>query len=283
MTVPKHKLSEVISFGEQLIETGDLDPVYIALVGSELSKDQLHRLLLAYFCFYHLGVAAFISEQEGDIFWEVMEIAARNKFCDPSEVDSSLKFDRWPRGSERRHFRGDKCVDAVQMFRKIYVKPERLIESAQALVDGPQIGLNELVVYILDSWPMCGAWLSFKAADIFERVLGMPVLFPNDILTFYAEPRAALDLMEGNPAAAAEKLLLHFRSRPAPPVGAMRRRNCNIQEIESICCKWKSSLSGHYYVGKDIHEVRHALKGWGKTADKLLRNMPVELHQGLFE
>jgi hypothetical protein len=36
-------------------------------------------------------------------------------------------------------------------------------------------------------------------------------------------------------------------------------RRINIQEIETILCKWKSHINGHYFVGKDIQEIRHGL------------------------
>jgi hypothetical protein len=274
----KHKIGEVIEFGEKLINTQDLDPVYVALVNAKLPTKQLHRLLLAYFCFYHLGVSAFISEMEGGTFWEVMMVAARNKLCGPDEINPDLEYDRWPRGSERRHFRGQKCVDAVRTFRSMAPNPEDIVGSF-AFND---YELREITAYIQKHWPMCGSWLSFKAADIFERVLGIPIEFPNDTLTFYKEPRAALDLLNLSPEAAANKLLLHFRNKPAPPASSPRARSCNIQEIESMACKWKSSLSGHYWVGKDIHEVRHGLKGWGETASLLSKYMPPEVERGLF-
>jgi hypothetical protein len=31
---------------------------------------------------------------------------------------------------------------------------------------------------------------------------------------------------------------------------------------------------GRYFIGKDIQEVRHALSGWGTTAENLWRHMP---------
>lgn len=293
----KHKLSEVIEFGEALIRTGDLDPVYIALVNAArdgkgsvnpnypLAKPgQVQRLLLAYFCFYHLGVAAYISEYEGVEFWDVMEQAAENQMS-PNGTDSAIKFDRWPRGSERRHFRGGKCVRAVQNMRKFSKdKPDAGAEYI--------IGFLYQMAHMVDftglmnsvqAFPMMGPWIAFKAADVLERVLGAPVEFPNDILTFYKEPRVALDLVDLSPELAANKLLSHFQNTLAPPLHSPRIRKCNIQEVETICCKWKSSLGGHYWVGKDIHEIRQGLKGWGATANILLHWTPREVERGLFE
>jgi hypothetical protein len=278
----KYSLQEVIRFGADLVHTEDLDPVYVALVKAKLPKGQLYRLLLAYFCFYHLGVSAFLSEQEGDTFWNIMEIAARNRLCDPNDINFDLPEGKWPRGVERRHFRGDKCVKAMQQLRA-FCTPEK---------GGPEhfVGLlfeiSQMVTFegFLNSvqvFPLFGPWIAFKVADMLERIIGAPIVFPDNLALIYKEPRAALDFLDIPPEQALCFLLDHFGKNSAPP---RYDRKCNIQEVETILCKWKSSKGGHYYVGKDIHEIRTGLKGWGKTADKLLAVMPKEVvtTEGLF-
>lgn len=263
-----HKLQEVIEFGEKLLKTEDLDPVYVALYKARLPKDQLYRLLLVYFCFYHLGVSARISEEEGETFWDIMEIAARNRLCDPYEIDSDLPLgSKWPRGAERRHFRGKKCIDAIDWLKAYEPKtPERLI-------DGLMLGPATLagVMEQANKWPMFGPWIGFKIADVLERVCSIAIEFPNDITLLYKEPRAALDMLTISADRANMLLLQHFYGFKAPP---RYERYCNIQEIETILCKWKSSVGGHYYVGKDIHEIRNGLKGWGDTANELHKWLP---------
>jgi hypothetical protein len=276
-----HKLSEVTAFGERLIETGDLDPVYIALYAAQLPRAQMCRLLLAYFCFYHLGASAYISEYEGHEFWEVMEQAAENQMP-PSGTDSAISFDRWPRGAERRHFRGDKCVDAVKRISELG-RPESLIDSLVGVVANIQ-GVEDQrlsdVMTRAQAWPMFGPWIAFKVADMLERILGASITFPIDLTLIYKEPRAALDMLDMRPEQASSLLLEHFDGFLAPPSGD---RYCNIQEVETVLCKWKSWINGHYWVGKDIHEVRHGLVGWGETASKLLACMPKEVERGLFQ
>jgi hypothetical protein len=132
------------------------------------------------------------------------------------------------------------------------------------------------VVGRVGEWPLFGPWIAFKAADVLERVCGVKVLFPNDITMLYKEPRAALDILELPPEEANEKLLKHFAGLRAPPD---RKRWCNIQEVETVLCKWKSSVNGHYFVGKDIHEIRKGLTGWGETAARLRRNLPPEVQK----
>lgn len=280
----KHRVSEVIAFGEQLIETEDLDPVYCALVRAGLPQKQLYRLLLAYFCYYHLGTSAYISEYEGDEFWDVMGQAAENQMP-PSGTDSQLVFNSWPRGSERRHFRGSKCVDAVLALRKFSEgKTESGVGPAPEHIIGLWYEIAQLVTFqgfmrTVQILPMFGDWIAFKAADTMERVLGAEIEFPNDILTFYKEPRAALDLLDIPAEEANAKLLKHFAKFKAPP---RYERPCNIQEAETVACKFKSYTNGHYWIGKDVHEIRKGLLGWGETATKLLSVMPKEVERGLF-
>ena len=269
----KHRLEEVIEFGERLIATGDLDPVYVALYAAKLPTDQLYRLLLAYFCFYHLGAAAFISEGSGLEFWRWMRTAAENRIAPPAPG-----FERWPRGAERRHFRGPKCVAAVQWFRdKAPSDPEFFMRN---FCGGRKWALNEVMERV-EAWPLFGPWISFKAADVLERVLDVSVRFPEDLTLLYAEPRKTLDMLELPAEAANIRLLNHFSKIKAPPD---QGRWCNIQEVETICCKVKSHWNGHYWVGKDIHEIKVGLRGWGATADKLGLGLPAEIKrdEGLF-
>jgi Alpha-glutamyl/putrescinyl thymine pyrophosphorylase clade 2 len=268
-----HRVAEVIAFGEALIKTGDLDPVYIGLVNAKLPKRQLERLLLAYFCFYHLGASAYISEYENDEFWDVMEQAAENQMP-PSGTDSQLSFDRWPRASERRHFRGPKCEVAVKQLAEY--PPEYFVQTLAMASRGKDLSL---VMGWVQQKPLFGPWVAFKVADILERVLSVPIIFPSDLTLFYKEPRAALDLLDVPAETANVKLLKHFRRITAPP---RYERYCNIQEVETCACKFKSYVNGHYWVGKDIHEVRKGLIGWGTTAECILKAMPQEVERGLF-
>ena len=285
--MPKHNIKEVIRFGEQLLETNDLDPVYVALVHAQLPEAQLKRLLLAYFCFYHLGASAYISEYDSVEFWEVMEQAADNQMP-PSGTDSEIPHDRWPRGAERRHFRGDKCVAAVKKLASFDLFgsgtlaedcPDYLIDTLCDGYDGKlPIKLASVMARVQD-WPLFGPWIAFKVADVLNRVLEVDIEFPTDLTLIYKEPRAALDMLNVPAETANKQLLDYFSDYPAPP---RLERLCWVNEIETMLCKWKSHVNGHYWVGRDIHEIRKGLKGWGETADRLLANMPKEVERGLF-
>jgi hypothetical protein len=56
---------------------------------------------------------------------------------------------------------------------------------------------------------------------------------------------------------------------PAPP---RYERGLDVQEYETILCKWSSHMKGHYPLGNDIHEIK---KG-------LLRFCKCRVSQGLY-
>jgi hypothetical protein len=121
-------LAGVFAFGEEMLRKNALDPAYAAVHGAELPLDQVKRLVLAYCLFYHLGLAAYLSEREGAKYWRVVEEAARND-RPPCETDKALSAESWPRVADRRHFRGPKCVEAVQSLARKFPRPEDLIDS----------------------------------------------------------------------------------------------------------------------------------------------------------
>lgn len=271
-TVIDRKVMSIQDFGDALVDTGDLDPVYVAIYGADLPHGQLCRLLISYWSFYHLGAAAWLSEHEGEEFWRQMRIAARNELPPPRIRDNGL-VERWPRAAERRHFRGDKCVRAVH-YLESRGTAEQLVGELIRPCGGP---LTEKVIMDrIQEWPMFGPWIAFKAADMIERLGVARVQFSPDLGLMYAEPRAALDIMVKVNAFGTIRdhydAVSHWLSKkPAPPGGD---RACGPQEVETVMCKWKAHYNGHYHVGKDVKEVRHGLEGWGKTAEKLLHHAP---------
>lgn len=284
-------LDQAAAFGGHLIGTLDLDPIYPTIVGARLTEPVLARLLVAYWCLYHLGAAAVIAERGStpERFWKLLGDAARNK--------ESLPERRWPRSSERRHWRGEQAVRSVQSLYDATPghRPESLLTRWG---EGRTFTEVNRRVQLVRGF---GPWISFKVADMLERVVGYEIDFQDCQLGFYAEPaKGAWLIKEGAvptpmpPAAlttqtiqeVCDSLRIALGSttppkyfRHAPPWN--KGRAINIQELETVLCKFKSFHKGHYWVGKDILEVKHALT-WGTAqrcdlAEELARHVPKEV------
>jgi hypothetical protein len=240
----------VEQFGEQLIETEDLDPVYVLLYRSGLSPTRLSRWMLGYWWFYSAGTASWIYDQAS--FYDAAMRAASSK--------------EFQRGAERRHFRGTAATDTVLWFQRAFPDPAKAVDYLSRF---NTFGAMKQAVL---EWPLFGPWISFKVCDMLERVLAWKIDFSDcKLLEFYSEPREGAAVVAAQRGETAEEtlreLLRHFSSLAAPPA---LDRSCGIQEIETILCKYKSYLNGHYYVGKDWKEIERGLRGKGRTAEHLL-------------
>lgn len=280
----------IYDFGEHLLSSGDLDPVYIALDKAELDPDHLARWLLAYWCFYHCGAASAISDNKSGAFWAAMVTAARN--MEPAPTGG-----RWPRGRERRHFRGDAATNAVITLTKRFPEPEGVLSY---LLDGIDPGADGLpfaqVAARAKGLPLFGPWISFKVGDMVDRLGLAEVDFDNAAVFMFQDPvKAALIFwrqkmglvngarprdLEGMLEGVVEHLADHFKAHTAPPI---HDRPVGLQEIETILCCWKSHLNGHYPLFNDMTEINAGLKPWvehSETAALLYQHMPKEPGHG---
>lgn len=246
-----------VEFGKALINSGDLDPIYFIfnadVSGVELSEVEQSQFLLAYWFFYHAGVASFLSGGTESWFYERCE----------------RTFDQLPRGTERRHFRGTKALDAILLIQQMFPKPQQVVEYVY------QPTFQETKARVL-KLPMFGDWIAFKVADMIERCLRREIDFSDCELGFYETPAAAAPLIapqidcDPTVEAVAEKLNAILGENLAPP---FFDRRVNLQEIETIMCKYKSYLKGSYFVGKDFAEILHHFDGWGNTAERLKKGL----------
>lgn len=274
------------AFGSELLRSGDLDPIYIALVQARrsgaFSEAQLLRWLLAYVCYYHAGVACHLSEfKDPAAFWAEFERAAAN-------VEETPAGGRWPRGHERRHFRGKIAMDSLEGLRGRYANPE---DFMRYVARGAQPVPFRAVSERTQEHRGFGPWIGFKVADLVDRVLGVPVAFDEAAVFMFKDPEKAAMMLweqrEGHkyPDGARPKrevilrgvtdyLINYFRDFAAPPFAD---RPVNIQEVETILCKWKSHMNGHYPINNDIQEIRDGLAPWADyspAARAFLGHMP---------
>lgn len=279
----RERVTTIEEFGAKLLETGDLDPLYIALDRSpsmKADRAMLHRWLFAYWCCYNAGASSYIAEAGGTGFWERLGAMAANETLAPIG-------ERWPRGHERRHFRGAKAVDAVASYSRRFSSPEQPAEWFGAGRYPADHALGYKVPYTdvrsrVMTLPQFGPWIAFKVADMLERVAGVPVSFAEaDVLMFDQPYKSALQVWAswdgtGSEIArstvttddervrrVARKLGMFFAGKNAPP---RHDRPVNVQEIETILCKWKSHNTGHYPVGIDSKELREGLHKWSKVS-----------------
>ena len=172
---------DIQSFGRQLITTGDLDPIYLALTRLwSPASAQLRRWLIAYWCFYDAGVACWLSEHPNPAFWPAMLVAARNSTSTPFNG-------RWPRGKERRHFRGQACITAAHLLCARYEhNPSAMVDYiAQAAPDFVQVTKRA------QEHTLFGPWIGFKIADMINSVLKIPVDFTNAAIFMFKDPQEA--------------------------------------------------------------------------------------------
>jgi len=259
--MPYDKLG-YLEFGQRLLETGDLDPVYIMLTKAELPHKVMCRWLLAYWCFYSCGMVSEIAE--ADDYWDAMLVA-----CEPGK----------PRGMERRHFRGPKSEKAVRWLAANYGDADNAIEFLVEETKLPGNGVCTLknVEKRAVSWPMFGHWIGWKIADMLERVMRVPIVFDDYDRFVIPEVAKAIDLIEPrepNQWSLIERLQKEFSNYLAPP---WQDRPVNCQEVETIMCKFKAHLHGFYYLGKDTIEVGHSLRdSVSPLAHRLAELLPKE-------
>lgn len=266
-------------FGRALLEANDLDPVYVILHESDLDRKEkntdetlLERWLIAYWCFYHVGTASWILDGGTEHYWPRMRTAAGSK--------------EYPRSSERRHFRGIQAVKSVaylegrgvyDLFTELYAEedgagsPATRPVSAQAVIDRVQ------------NWRGFGPWIAFKVADMLERLGMLSVTFDVGTAMYEGSPTEATAVLRDweqpgwEPESQAElsewavqRVTNELADLTAPP---RHERPLGPQEAETVLCKWKSYLNGHYHVGEDVAAVRNGLLRFitCPTARKLLR------------
>ncbi len=269
-------------FGAHLLDTGDLDPIYIALHKMELDIDTLSKWLVAYWCFYHAGVACHMASQPDSSFWYEMDRAAKN-------VEPAPNSGRWPRGHERRHFRGQQGIDAIFSLQGRYSHPRKWLEH---------LGISQFqsapvrfstIAQVVQQERGFGPWISFKVGDMMDRLDLLNVNFEQAEVFMFKDPvEAAIrvwrlkggfadTVMPKDQGAAISQVVgylrHHFKDYTAPP---LHERPVDLQEVETVLCKWKSSCNGHYPPQNDTIEIRAGLEQWNhnEIARMMLGCMP---------
>lgn len=237
------------------------------LTKARLQQAVVDRWCLAYWMFYHAGVASACAEAQD--FWGTVWQAQEEK---------------WPRGTERRHFKGDQSRRAIAELAERYPAPG----SAVNYVTGrPALAqrFHEVAGRAVE-WRGFGKWIAFKVADMTDALLGVQVDFSQAHADLFEDPlkgaRLVAQELSRTPlpefaettaeqrqaylAIAINYLRSQIGETPSPHAPW---RPIFLQEYETILCKYKSYVNGRYPVGKDTREISHYLEGWGGLAHQL--------------
>lgn len=267
---------DVVEFGEELFASHDLDPVYVALQRSNLGRGQLAHWLVAYWLFYSVGFACYASEQPSSRFWRLMLLAATNATLTPFGA-------RWPRGAERRHFRGRAAEVAVNQLHQRYPEPEMMLEW---ITSGPMDAAS--VVTRATDHPMFGPWVGFKIADMIDAVWEPGSVTQDDIgLFLYDSPRKAIDICYKEGALSQLPTPKMDRYEYALSWLGLQLKHCRIPHkpqaapdwfsLETVWCKYGSHAHGYYPLGKDTRELHHGVRFWipySVTAKRFASGLP---------
>lgn len=258
-----------LDFSKKLLESLDIDPLYVALHGAQMPREKLCRWLVAYWSFYHAGLCCWIVDHRAPFWIAMMEVAQGGT--------------AFPRGTERRHFRGDLAITSVTKMRAKFPTAESLVNWL--IKAGPRASGVISQVKTLHGF---GEWISWKVPDMIERLGLAPLRFEEEDLKLMFPPvqRGAQEVFnrycEGIEPDQYQQMrwahqyaLSNLSWHLAPP---LLDRPLNVQETETLFCKWKAHLNGHYEPGKDTHEIREGLLCYARcrTAQSLLRSLPRE-------
>lgn len=241
-------------FGKFLLDTYDLDPLYVILAMTNWPEKLMYRFLLGYWVYYSAGVACKLAESKN--FYQEMVYGDQQ---------------HWPRGHERRHMRGANFLNTVSGLKR-YGEPEQVVAAMVKGKDFQTIGKH------VQQFHGFGQWIAWKVADMVERVLQQPVSFDDADIAVYKDPvkGAALigygdqhyPITKTQVKQVFDYLEVDFGAYKAPPY---LDRRINIQEMETVACKYKAYINGHYPLGLDTFDIYHGLRGWGDLAQELSR------------
>jgi hypothetical protein len=231
-------------FARDLVLSKELDPMYDFAYQTRKAYDHQWsaQFLLHLFMYYDAGQAVSMAKANTELdFWHMQNYG----------------YEGFKRGTERRHFRGDKGRQALLKFqqmgspasiwRKMY-RPTytQLVENIERNFDGCQIG----------------PYFTWKLMDILDRCLDEPVFITMDEAIKYLpdSPRKCAKTVypEHNLKEVLEGIVSWIDDIVAPGAPS---RNCGIPEAETIMCAIRGLEKGTYRFGEDI-DLRHTqLKG----------------------
>lgn len=244
-------------FARVTVETGDLDPMYDLIYRMRLAKgfQFADRFALHFFMFYDAGEAAKCAyatqgSTQDKNFWDYAENG----------------YATFRRGTERRHFRGDKGLTAIKLMRAMGTPSmvwDRLYGSSYSM----------LVAHAKARFQGCqiGPYFMWKAMDILDRGLDVKVsLSVTEAANFMPdEPRKCAEtLWPGQPLVESlKKVVEQIHDLPAPGAPG---KYCSYAEAETVLCMIKGFfLTKTHTIGDDVDEKHAQLKDYPELCELL--------------
>jgi hypothetical protein len=240
-------------FAKIMFKLEDADPGYMLLARANIKDDQKKRFMTAWCAFYNPGIAAAASEYHGRYFWDYLR----------SEYPTAK------RASERRHFRGNAGLKAMDSWQTMFPKPEAMVDH--------MTGSDYFVVAKkAKTVALIGDYFVWKFADVQERVFRLPCAFPDE-----AAAKSPKVPQQGALLIAPEATVLHTYNRIArylndagmksPP---WYDRPMNMQEAETVCCVYKQYRNGKWCpYSRTAKATRSLLAKPSKTAEEMLSSL----------
>ena len=230
-------------FARFTVQTQDLDPMYDLIYKARLKygDEWAERYALAFFLFYDAGQAADIANDYD--FWGYIK----------------SNIDKLKRGTERRHFRGEKAHTAITRMSRMgnagTIWETMHSESYSGLRANIEVYFHQCQI---------GHYFIWKAMDLMDRCLNMSIRCTIDeaLLGLPDEPREAAKhfFPELTPRESLEKVKKAIEEMNAP--GEPNRR-CAYPEAETVLCMMKGYFKTKTHtIGDDVDEKHKQLTGY---------------------
>ncbi|RJQ26104.1 hypothetical protein C4577_04180 [Candidatus Parcubacteria bacterium] len=251
-------VKRMFKYGHQLLETLDLDPVYVvyweAFKKGILSRDQLNQCIWWYCYVYDTGSVC-----------EIIESNDQYKYVKERIVEVKKKGGRKFWGNDRAKPGGSGGIKAIEGIQRLFPKSDQIINT----LSGCCMSCQDIFQIIGDNrspskFNSVNEWTVWKFSDMIERLdFKSGLLFNDDDM--YEEPKKVVENLFGSFSKAIEYMTEEFGECLAPP---RYERKCNLQEFETIWCKCKGEKL------EDRNKIRKELSDKGELAKSLLSFVP---------
>jgi Alpha-glutamyl/putrescinyl thymine pyrophosphorylase clade 2 len=245
------------------IYTGDSDPVYWAVDRARQvwGEGWATRFSVAMLAYYHTGLACQAAEYEGEMFWNFLK----------------MNYPTAPRGSERRHFRGENGSKALATMERFSPNPDNFFKHFTP----SYAGVKRVCESSLHSF---GPYFQLKICDYMDRCLDIKIQsYAGLERNLPTEPARAIALLAplANPVTAFSFLCNEMKQKGILAAPAFDRL-VGPAEVETSLCGWKTTKYKGNWFGADILDKREALKGYGDKAAAFADMMPPLVPKGTF-